>query len=73
MKALRIVAVSAAAAALLVVPNASSMPTASADGCPDVEVVFARGTSEPPGLGRVGDGLVGALRGRRPGRSAPMR
>lgn len=64
MKALRIVAAGAAAAALLVVPNASSMPTASADGCPDVEVVFARGTSEPPGLGRVGDGLVGALRGQ---------
>ncbi|MDQ2636155.1 MAG: cutinase family protein, partial [Actinomycetota bacterium] len=47
---------------LLMDPTASSTPTASADGCPDVEVVFARGTSEPPGLGRVGDGLVNALR-----------
>ncbi|MGV0746831.1 cutinase family protein [Mycolicibacter heraklionensis] len=62
MKAFRILAAGAAAAALLMDPTASSMPTASADGCPDVEVVFARGTSEPPGLGRVGDGLVNALR-----------
>jgi cutinase len=36
-------------------------PTARADGCPDVELVFARGTAEPPGLGRVGDALFGAL------------
>ena len=62
MKAFRILAAGAAATALLMDPTASSMPTASADGCPDVEVVFARGTSEPPGLGRVGDGLVNALR-----------
>ncbi|OBI08312.1 cutinase [Mycolicibacter nonchromogenicus] len=62
MKALRVLAAGVAAAALLVDP--SSMPAASADGCPDVEVVFARGTHEPPGLGRVGDGLVSALRGR---------
>ncbi|WP_275564468.1 cutinase family protein [Mycolicibacter virginiensis] len=62
MKAFRILAAGAAATALLMDPTASSTPTASADGCPDVEVVFARGTSEPPGLGRVGDGLVNALR-----------
>ena len=37
-------------------------PVAVADDCPDVEVVFARGTSEPPGLGRVGDAFVDALR-----------
>ncbi len=28
-----------------------------AQGCPDIEVVFARGTDEPPGLGRVGTGV----------------
>ncbi len=39
----------------------SSAPTASAEPCPDVEVIFARGTGEPPGLGRVGDAFVGAL------------
>ncbi|CAJ1502819.1 cutinase family protein [[Mycobacterium] kokjensenii] len=64
MKAYRILAAGAATAALLINPTPSTMATASADGCPDVEVVFARGTSEPPGLGRVGDGLVNALRAR---------
>lgn len=64
MKAFRILAAGAVAAALLMIPNPSSTPTASADGCPDVEVVFARGTNDSPGLGRVGDAFVGALRGR---------
>ncbi|HWS93198.1 MAG TPA: cutinase family protein [Mycobacterium sp.] len=36
-------------------------PTARADGCPDVQLVFARGTAEPPGLGAVGDALLAAL------------
>ena len=35
--------------------------TASADPCPDVEVVFARGTGEPPGIGRVGQSFVDTL------------
>jgi hypothetical protein len=35
---------------------------ASADPCPDVEVVFARGTTEPPGVGRVGQNFVDTLR-----------
>ncbi|WP_240563036.1 cutinase family protein [Mycobacterium sp. IS-1264] len=35
---------------------------ASADDCPDAEVIFARGTNEPPGLGRVGDAFVDSLR-----------
>jgi cutinase len=37
------------------------LPTAAAEGCPDVELVFVRGTVEPPGLGRVGDALFAAL------------
>ncbi|OBH86097.1 cutinase family protein [Mycobacterium sp. E2989] len=48
------------AAGLLVSPAAT--PTASAFDCPDVEVIFARGTNEPPGLGRVGDAFVDSLR-----------
>jgi cutinase len=36
-------------------------PTARADDCPDVQLIFARGTAEPPGLGAVGDALFGAL------------
>ncbi|TRW89029.1 cutinase family protein [Mycolicibacterium sp. 018/SC-01/001] len=37
-------------------------PTAAAQGCPDVEVVFARGTGEPPGVGGVGQAFVDAVR-----------
>src|SRR6201993_3346151 len=40
------------------------VPAASADQCPDVEVVFARGSGEPPGLGSVGGPFVDALRGQ---------
>lgn len=39
----------------------STAPVAHAD-CPDAEVTFARGTNEPPGLGRVGDSFVDSLR-----------
>lgn len=42
---------------------------ASAEGCPDIEVVFARGTTEAPGLGLVGGSFVDALRGKVGGRS----
>jgi cutinase-like protein len=38
-------------------------PAASAaSGCSDVEVVFARGTAEPAGLGREGQAFVDALK-----------
>jgi cutinase-like protein len=53
-----------AAGALLGAPA----PAASAD-CPDVDVVFARGTGEPPGVGGVGEQFVDALRGQIGGRS----
>ncbi|MDT5279758.1 MAG: cutinase [Mycobacterium sp.] len=36
-------------------------PSASADPCSDIKVVFARGTNDTPGLGRVGDAFSGAL------------
>lgn len=35
---------------------------ANADGCPDVDVVFARGTDEPPGVGVIGGAFIDALR-----------
>ena len=44
-------------------------PTASAADCPDIEVVFARGTNDAPGLGNVGGAFVDALRGKVGGRS----
>ena len=42
---------------------------ASAGPCPDVEVVFARGTNEPPGVGGVGQAFVNSIRSQTPGRS----
>ena len=50
---------------------AAVVPTAAADTdpCPDVEVIFARGTGEPPGLGVVGQAFVEALAGRIGGRT----
>lgn len=43
---------------------------AAADGqCPDVEVIFARGTLEPPGPGTVGQQFSDALASRIKGRS----
>lgn len=38
------------------------VPSASAQPCPAVEVVFARGTGEPPGVGPTGQAFVDALR-----------
>ncbi|MET0698665.1 MAG: cutinase family protein, partial [Mycobacterium sp.] len=50
----------ATASALVSLPLIT--PVASADPCPDIEVVFARGTSEAPGVGGVGQAFVDALR-----------
>lgn len=52
-----------AAGALLLAPasSATAAPSATAGGCPDVEVVFARGTTEPPGVGHFGQAFVDAL------------
>jgi hypothetical protein len=43
---------------------ASATPFASAEPCPDVQVVFARGTDDPPGLGPTGQAFVDSLRPR---------
>jgi cutinase len=44
-------------------PSASAEPAfASAQPCPDAEVVFARGTTEQPGLGPTGQAFVDSLR-----------
>jgi cutinase len=39
-------------------------PRAQAAPCPDVEVIFARGRSEPPGTGQIGQAFVNAVRTR---------
>lgn len=41
-----------------------AIPSASAQPCPDVEVVFARGTAEAPGVGPTGEAFVNSLRSR---------
>jgi cutinase len=51
-----------AAAVAAIWALAAPVPAASADPCPDVEVVFARGTTEPPGVGGVGQNFVDTLR-----------
>ncbi|WP_422743306.1 cutinase family protein [Mycobacterium sp. WMMD1722] len=55
----RAIALSAALAAAAL----SGVPTANAaDKCSDIEVIFARGTDEPPGIGAVGKALVDTLK-----------
>lgn len=63
----------APAAALLTLGLAGVAPapmvgTAHAAGCNDIEVVWARGTTENPGVGYVGNAFVQALRGKVGGR-----
>jgi cutinase len=48
---------------------APQAPQARADACPDVEVAFARGTNEPPGIGYMGESFTDGLRERLPGRT----
>jgi cutinase len=58
----------ATSAAVLVAGTAlvspTMLPLAHAVGCNDIQVVFARGTDEPPGIGRVGQTFVDSLRGK---------
>src|SRR3954465_11944889 len=61
------VAVVATAAVL-----SSNIPTASAVPCPDVEVIFARGTFEPAGVGGTGQAFVDALRAQVGGKSVDV-
>jgi hypothetical protein len=59
----RRLAVAAGAATVVSASALAGVPApASAEPCPDVEVVFARGSGEPPGLGGVGGPFVDALR-----------
>lgn len=51
-----VVALATLGSAMIALPS-----PARADDCPDVELVFARGTGEPPGVGRVGQALADTL------------
>jgi cutinase len=48
------------------------IPSAGAAPCPDVEVTFARGTDEPPGVGAVGQAFIDSLRSQVKGRSVEV-
>jgi cutinase len=48
---------------------ATPIPSVTAAPCPDVEVVFARGTFEPPGLGGIGQSFADAVRKQAAGKS----
>jgi cutinase len=52
--------------------SAGTSAAAEGDGCPDVEVVFARGTWEPPGPGATGQAFIDALTGRLQGRTVEV-
>jgi cutinase len=64
------------ATAALMVLTLSSAPAvtsvAAADGCPDVEVVFARGTGEPVGPGGPGQAFFDSLTSQLPGKSVNL-
>ncbi|OBJ69693.1 cutinase family protein [Mycobacterium sp. 1274756.6] len=49
--------------------TSTTAPPAAAAQCPDVEVVFARGTGEPAGPGPTGQAFIDALRSRLPDKS----
>ncbi len=65
LKLIPVVPVVVAASALLWMPT----PKAGADPCPDVEVVFARGSGEAAGVGNIGGPFVDELRSQIGGRS----
>src|SRR5690348_15126250 len=52
-----------------ILSTAISIPSASDDPCPDVDVIFARGTFEPAGVGNTGQAFVDALSSRLGGKS----
>jgi cutinase len=51
---------------------AVAVPSASAELCPGVDVVFARGTHEPPGVGMVGQAFADSLTSQVPDQSVAV-
>ena len=66
---MRYLAAALTAAGILALTPGSVPSASAAPGCPDVERIFARGTSEPPGIGRVGQALQAQLAGQLGGRT----
>jgi cutinase len=63
-----------AVAAILTGSLGALTPVANAadDACPAVEVLFARGTNEAPGVGATGQAFVDALTARLPGKAVDV-
>jgi cutinase len=72
--ALSTIFVALAVAAILAGSLAAPTPSANAadDSCPSIEVVFARGTFEAPGVGATGQAFVDALNARVPGKTVAV-
>lgn len=68
-QALRLLGVAAVTAGSLM---SAPAPVAVAAPCPDIEVVFARGTFEPPGVGGIGQSFVDAVRSQADGRTVAV-
>lgn len=66
-RALLMAGIGGVLAAGLIGPGAATAQ--AAESCPDVQVVFARGTAEPAGLGRVGQAFVDDLQNELGGRT----
>ncbi|MGV0741281.1 cutinase family protein [Mycolicibacterium sp. XJ870] len=64
-----LIAAAAAISPMVAPPTTGSLGVAAAADCPDIEVVFARGTDEEAGLGRIGNAFVNSLRNKVGGRS----
>ncbi|WP_437126019.1 cutinase family protein [Mycolicibacterium frederiksbergense] len=65
----------AAASAACVVAGSLAMAgpaAAEPEACPDIQVLFARGTFEAPGVGGTGQAFVDALRAKTPGKSVDV-
>lgn len=65
----RLLAAAMAATSAALLSASTLIAPASAAPCPDVEVTFARGTEEAPGVGGVGQAFIDALRSQVGGRS----
>lgn len=79
-RVLRGLATAAVSAAALIGPQAAGLASAAPGlvaatpnpSCPDVEVVFARGTFEAPGVGATGQAFVDALTSRLAGKNVEV-
>lgn len=65
-------AIAVASVLALLVPPGGLVRAGADPGCPDVDVVFARGTWEAPGIGATGQAFVDALNARLGGKNVAV-